>query len=122
VEHDTSDDPMRKDTRASLLGPGNSGPLEQRSLEALDRLIALGREPKRRMAQVRRVRRNKFGGTQSGRARAAVSDDRAGQMRATANQLRAAGHKRVVNLLMAKFDVSRSTVMRALRSQTVSRT
>lgn len=76
----------------------------------------------RRMAQVRRVRRNKFGGTQSGRARAAVSEDRAGQMRATANQLRAAGHKRVVNLLMAKFDVSRSTVMRALRSQTVSRT
>lgn len=113
---------MRKGTRDSLLGPGNSGPLEQRSLEALDQLIALGREPPRRMAQVRRVRRNKFGGAQSGKARSAKSDDRASQIRAVATQLRSAGATRVVNQLVAKFAVSRSTVMRALRTETVSGT
>lgn len=99
--------------------PSPKTPLEKRSLEELEALIARGREPSGRMQQLKRVRRNKWGGKRSGQVRGVAADERAAAIRAKAAAFSAAGEKRFVPELMRAFGVSRSTIMRVLRGAKV---
>lgn len=93
---------------------------EDRSLKDLERLIrSLSLTPKR-LKKVKKVRRNKVGGFNSGVMRKARSIDRATEIRAYSAQLEMGGETATHIKLMKRFGVSRSTIHRALRN--VSRT
>lgn len=96
-------------------GPSQRAPLERRTLQELERLIASGREPAGVLRRAKKVRRNKLGGMRSGAVRRSAADKRARAIRAAAAACSTAGEIRYVPKLMKRFGVSRSTVMRALR-------
>lgn len=99
--------------------PSDRIPLEGRTVEELDALIARNREPIQRMRQVKRLRRNKLGGQRRAESRQSQSQARTAQIVAAAEAFTASATTRFVPLLMARFSVSRSTVMRALRKSKV---
>jgi hypothetical protein len=88
--------------------------MEERSLQALDYLISCGREPHAFLQRAKKVRRNRLGGLRSGEVRDALALARRHAIRSAAVAYSTAGETRYVPKLMKQFEVSRSTVMRAI--------
>lgn len=96
-------------------GPTKRVPIQARSLEELDALIAKGREPRRVLQEAKKVRRNKVGGRASGAVRKAAALERAKDIGLAFAQLSAAGEKRILSKLARQFGVSRPTIYSALK-------